>query len=495
MANVEILIKAIVDKAVADLKKTSGAVSDVKASTDKASVGTDKLTGALRGMAGALGVTASLAVLINAVKKFSDEALIAASRSQELTAKFNIVFGQSTPKASAELARFGQEVNRSNLELREMAADLQAVLSAMGLNRGEAADYSVELTKLAVDVAAFNNASDADVLIAFRAAMTGEYEPMKKYGVVLNEAALGAELLSMGIRGGTLAATAAEKAMARYNILMRSTTDAHGMAVREVDSFASVTKGLEGAMLDLKVAMGTALIPQVTALKQELTGLLSEIAQVQTYTNLVNEAQGYGLITNEIYASGIRGLGDKYEYTAEQLEEMIAKHKEENGLLDEGSSNVNELALAMNGLAAAEDEAAAAQVRLEVAQQSWMNSTANQVDSALKNLTLTNEQYMQGLAAVDEVFETNKVQEEEQAARIAAITEEFKKTGDVQAFTDSLGKLKDDYLPDTTEELERTRSKVAEVTEEIRILRGEVQQPIRIKIEMENGFSLDRAMP
>lgn len=487
MSNVEILIKTIIDKAVSDLKKTAGAVGDVDTAAKKASTGTDKLNAALKGLATALGVTASLVTLINAVKKFSAEAIEAAARSQELQAKFNVVFGQTAPKARQELDNFGKEVNRSRLELQEMAADMQGVLVAVGLNREGASQYSTELTKLAVDVAAFNNAQDVDVMNSFQSALVGNHIAAKKYGIVINDAALNAELLTMGIRGGTQAATEAEKVIARYNIIMRATADAHGQATLEADSYSNVTKGLEAAMMDLKVAVGDRLIPAMTDFKKATTEVVETITENITRTNLMTEAQQLGLISMQDYILSVRFHTDAISMTNEELAELIYKHREENGLLDELGGNINEVAAAEQQLAGAIDQATAAQRSLEAAQQSWMNNTANQVESALKNLNMPAEGYTNALKQIDTVMGTNKVNEKEQADRIKAITDEYGKTGNVIAFGDALYKLKNDYMPETTEELEKARSKVEQLRDELDELRREAEDPIRIKVEVETG--------
>jgi len=484
MANVEILIKTIIDKAVSDLKQTAGAVGDVDTATKKASTASSQLGDSFKKMAGAMGVGVSIAVLANAVKKFSAEAIEAAARSQELKAKFDVVFGQSAPQAREELDNFGTTVNRSRLELQEMASDMQGVLAAMGLNRAEAADYSVELTKLSVDVAAFNNAQDADVLNAFRAAMTGEYESVKKFGIVINEAAIKAELLTMGISGGTQAATAAEKAMARYNIIMRATADAQGQATLEAGSYTNVTKGLEAAMTDLKVAVGERLIPAMTDFKMVTTDVVTAITDNITRTNLLTEAQNLGLISMQDYILSVRFHTDAVSLTNEELAELILKHQEENGLLPELAGNVSELASKQQEHAAAMDLATTAQRNLEAAQQSWKNNTANQVETALKNINIGGADYEAALRAIDNTMGTNKYNEEQQRLRIDEITKAYGATGNIIEFQDALYLLANDYMPQTSAALETAKNKVEELSKRIEELTEQAEEEIEIKVKI-----------
>lgn len=70
---------------------------------------------------------------------------------------------------------------------------------AFGETPKQSAKFSVGLTKLAADLASFNNTSLTDALEAIRSGLTGETEPLRKFGVNLNENALKAEALSSGI--------------------------------------------------------------------------------------------------------------------------------------------------------------------------------------------------------------------------------------------------------------------------------------------------------
>ena len=83
-----------------------------------------------------------------------------AASVEEMQSKSEAVFGSFVGQVRKELSAFGQEVGRSAFELEGMASSIQDTFVPMGFARGEAAKLSVELTKLATDVASFNNASD-----------------------------------------------------------------------------------------------------------------------------------------------------------------------------------------------------------------------------------------------------------------------------------------------------------------------------------------------
>lgn len=472
MATIDLILNTIFKKAISDLNKATKGVDDLEKSVKRASKGSDKFSQGLMRLAGIGSAVVMVQKLANAVIKFNKESLEAASRAQELTAKFNVVFGKSAPQATAALEEFGDTVHRSNLDLQEMAADTQNVIVAVGVAREEAADYSVELVKLAVDVAAFNNAQDADVLNAFNSALVGNHIAAKKYGIIINDAALEAELFKMGVEGGTKAASNAQKVQARYNIIMNATADSHGAAAREADSYTNVTKGLEAAILDLKVAVGDQLLPTMTKYKGTVTEIIERITDQIVTAQLLKEATDLGAISQDELNEVVMVGNHVYGITAERLEELIAKYNEENGIIEETAESINEIIEAENNYEQALRGVASAQEGLEKAQQSWLESTANEVVSALEDLELPAGEYLDVLGAIDDVYGTSEKAEQEHKDKVDAIVKSYGETGNIADFKASLQGLKDAELPQTTEALEEARSKAEELYDVLLRLQG-----------------------
>src|SRR3990167_9342979 len=134
--------------------------------------------------------------------------------------------GQAARQASKALEEFGAAVNRSRYDLQEMSATVQDTFVPLGFSRDVAADMSVTLTKLATDVASFNNSLDVDVMRDFQSAIVGNHETVRKYGIVISEATIKQELAKMGAEGLTGAALEQAKVQARLNLILAGTSDA-----------------------------------------------------------------------------------------------------------------------------------------------------------------------------------------------------------------------------------------------------------------------------
>ena len=215
----------------------------------------------------ALGGTIKLvlgSIVLAQTIRFGKQMVDMASSVQEMQSKSSVVFGQFVSDVRKQLKDFGNQVGRSTFELEKMASSIQDTFVPMGFARGEASKLSVQLTKLAVDVASFNNASDVETMMAFQSALVGNHETVRRFGVVITEATLKQELLRMGITKSATEVTNAEKVQARLNLIIAGTSDAHNDATKTSGSFANTTKALGSALNELSVDVISPMLPRLT---------------------------------------------------------------------------------------------------------------------------------------------------------------------------------------------------------------------------------------
>ena len=192
------------------------------------------------------------------------DSITAASDAEEAGAKFRQVFGDLSEGVRENLEVMAKTNRRSVYDLVDFASTLQDTFVPLGFAREQAADFSQTIVQLGVDIAAFSNKADADVIQNLTSAIVGNHEAVRSYGIVLTETVLKQELARMGAENLTGAALEMAKAQARVNIIMRASADAQGAAVREADSYSNTLKAWDAAVQDLKVALGTGLLPAMT---------------------------------------------------------------------------------------------------------------------------------------------------------------------------------------------------------------------------------------
>ena len=202
---------------------------------------------------------ASFAILILA--KPLKDLMKAVSNMEEILSKANVVFGDNIGIVKEWASALGSTVGRANSTLIEMASTLQDTFVPLGYTREAATHLSTSLTKLALDVASFNNQSDDEVLKAFQSAIVGNHETVRKYGIVITEGKLKQEAFNLGISSTIRELTAAEKVQARVSLITKGSADSVGDLVRTQDSLANQVKALGEDAKRAYEEIGAALEP------------------------------------------------------------------------------------------------------------------------------------------------------------------------------------------------------------------------------------------
>lgn len=204
---------------------------------------------------------------------FGRDAVNAASDVEEGAAKFQQVFGNLSDGVEKDLQRMADANRRSLYDLKDFASELQNTFVPLGFAREQASAFAQTITQLGIDIAAFSNKADADVIHNLTSAIVGNHEAVRSYGIVLTQTVINQELAANGWDKLTGAALETAKAQARLNIIMRASADAQGAAVREADSYTNTLKAWDAAVLDLKVSVGEVLLPAMTGLTEAAIGL------------------------------------------------------------------------------------------------------------------------------------------------------------------------------------------------------------------------------
>ena len=282
-----------VDAAQRDLKGLGQSGAQASQGLGKASAASGALFKTIGGLVSA-GIVLQLG---RQAAQMAKAAVEAASRVEEMDSKFGVVFGSSAPMAKQALADLGAEVNRSRYDLEEMGAAVQDLFVPLGFTRAKAAELSIQLVRLAVDVSSFNDTLAPDTLRDFQAALVGETESVRKYGIVLSESVVKQELQRMGAEDLTGAALEMAKTQARLNLIVAGTSDAQGDAARTAGSYANVSRGLEAAIQDLTVAFGQGLIPAAKDSKMALMELAQSLIEPANAWALLMQAYNRGIVS------------------------------------------------------------------------------------------------------------------------------------------------------------------------------------------------------
>jgi len=235
----------------------------------------EKAGAGLSGLTKLLGGLAIGAALKGMVELASD-----ANETQNVLKE---VFGdQGKEQVNAWADSAAKAMGRSTYQLRENAGALGAMIEPMVGSAAKAQEMSTRFAGLAVDLGSFFNATDEEALAALKSGITGEAEPLKKFGVVMNEATLAEYAHSQGISKKLAAMSNAEKTELRYGFILAKTTKAAGDAARTQTGFANSSKALQARVRDAATTMGQKLLPVAGKLIKwgsDAVGIFLEVAQ------------------------------------------------------------------------------------------------------------------------------------------------------------------------------------------------------------------------
>jgi len=288
----------------------------------------------------------------------------AAGDAEEIANKFNVVFGDNADAVRTWAEAYGDSVGRATTSIMSFASTLQDTFVPMGFARSEATQLSTQLTKLAIDVASFNNAADADVLNAFQSALVGNHETVRRYGIVITEASLQQEALRSKLIETNRPLTNQEKVQARLNLLLKGSEDAIGDAARTQDSYANQVKRLNEQWKEFSEALGKEVLPIITKLvgamadllgllegnmdrvigyTTAIAGLATAFYGLRTATNLAGKALTAFKVKTIAATGGIAGLVFLFGELVSSFFDVEDSAKEMNNEIEDVNINVKTL--------------------------------------------------------------------------------------------------------------------------------------------------------
>ena len=122
-----------------------------------------------------------------------------------------------------------------------------------------------------------------------KSGLTGETEPLKALGIVMNETNLSAFAMQEGIEKSYSAMSESEKVILRYNYLINQTPLAHGDFAKTQDSYSNISATLESNLAAMSSKMGETLLPTLSQAKIMFNDLVTAMTPLMVYlTQLVS---------------------------------------------------------------------------------------------------------------------------------------------------------------------------------------------------------------
>lgn len=256
--------------------------------TTGVATGTQKIQGELQKLTGFVkSITSSFSTLGGvlaggvAVKKFTDfikDSILAASDLNETMTKAQTIFGD----AADAIFKFADTAVYALGQTKQQAIDAATTFAIFGKSAGlsgdELAKFSTDLVSLSADFASFFNTSPDEAITAIGSALRGEAEPLRRFGILLDDATLRAKALEMGIISTTKnALTPQQKVLAANNVIFSQSKDAQGDFARTQTGLANSTRKLSAQFSELSISIGQELLPTMEKWANQLSTIFESV--------------------------------------------------------------------------------------------------------------------------------------------------------------------------------------------------------------------------
>lgn len=230
---------------------------------------------------------AAIGVAAIGAKKLID----AASDMNETVSKTKTVFGAS----SAGVIKWGDTLAKGFGISKQAGLDAASMFGTFGKAAGKTgpalANFSKPLVQAAADLASFHNVPVAQSLEDIRSGLAGEVEPLRKYGILLNDAALRQQALKMGLVDSTKNALSPQnKMLAAQALILKDLGPAQGDFARTSSSAANTARIQAAEVANLKANLGAGLLPAYQMLQGVLLTVTGVMASHQGVVKIVAAA-------------------------------------------------------------------------------------------------------------------------------------------------------------------------------------------------------------
>jgi hypothetical protein len=190
---------------------------------------------------------------------------------------------------------------------------------AAGLAGEDLGLFTTDFVTLATDLASFNNSTPEEAVMAIGAALRGESEPLRRYGILLDDATLKAEATTLGIYKGNKALTSQQKILAAQSAIYKQSGDAQGDFARTADGLANSQRTLSALFKNFQIQLGQQLLPTMANFANDLIAINQEFKKMPGPVKTATASVFDFVKTVALYLNPLYRFGKLIGFVADQI--------------------------------------------------------------------------------------------------------------------------------------------------------------------------------
>jgi hypothetical protein len=210
-----------------------------------------------------------------------------AADAEESANKVRVVFGESASAIEQWSKSAVQNLAMTSKEAQDAAATFGIFAQGAGLAADDTVNFSKAMVQLATDMTSLMGgagATTAEAIEAIGAALRGEFEPIRRYGVILDVATVQQEAMRLGLikQGEELNRTA--RLLATQSLILKQAEVAQGDFARTSGSAANQQRVQVAAAKEQAIAFGRQLLPVMQV-------VIGAVARLLKFINDLSDGQ------------------------------------------------------------------------------------------------------------------------------------------------------------------------------------------------------------
>ena len=210
-----------------------------------------------------LGKTIVSAFAIKQVADFASGAITAASNLYAEFEGVNQVFGSAAKSVQSFADSAAKNLGISETAALNAAKQFGVFATSAGLSGSAAASFSTDLVQAAADMASFADVPVENTLDAIRSGLIGQSEPLRRFGIFLDDATVKAYAMDKGLGDAYKTMTSNEKTLLRQEVLLSQLGVQAGDFGKYADTYGNAIKTIQATFSDLTAEIGQSMLPAV----------------------------------------------------------------------------------------------------------------------------------------------------------------------------------------------------------------------------------------
>ena len=337
----QVLITANTKQLQKEIANTNKTVSSLQKTANKTQTGVLSAFSRLRTGIIALGIG-----------KVIKDSITNAMNSVESESLFEVSLGNMADDVRSWSDEIADALGLSATAMRKNTGVIYNMTTSMGVAEDNALKLSKGITLLSEDMASFYNLSSDEAFNKLRAGLTGETEPLKALGILVDENTIKQVAYQEGIAQTGAELTQQQKVLARYVAILKQTGNAQGDLARTIDSPANQLRILKNQIAQCGMAFGNLLLPVLKAVLPYITAFFKIVTMG---LNALGKLLG---ITKQT-SSSASGLGSGFSGVADSVGDVskgVGNVGKGLGGVNDGLDSANKKAKKLKGTLASFDE-------------------------------------------------------------------------------------------------------------------------------------------